>query len=33
MLGDKLRHLLLRLRVRFLVWSYNHRLRRHKSVL
>jgi len=33
MLGDKLRHLLLRLRVRFLVWSYNHRLRRHKSGL
>ena len=33
MLREKVRHCLLRLRVRFLVWSYYHHLRRHRVAL
>ena len=33
MLREKVRHFLLRLRIRFLVWSYYHHLRRHRIAL
>ena len=33
MLREKVRHFLLRLRIRFLVWSYYHRLRRYRVAL
>lgn len=31
-MSEKLRGILLRLRVKYLVWSYNHHLRRYRTL-